>query len=150
MDAERPDAVADMHGSGQLTARERLDRLLDHGSFVEYGVLAGATDQVVDTSAADGLVAGTGLIGGYPVTAASYDRTVLNGTQSERNQRKLGRLIYLSRTQRWPFICFVDGDGARPQDHPPPPPIAIAPRGRWDVYDGLAELSGWVDRKAHV
>jgi acetyl-CoA carboxylase carboxyltransferase component len=142
--------VLDAHASGRLTARERLTSLLDPGSFIEYGLLAGATSQVEDTSAADGLVAGTGLMAGEPVTAASYDHTVLNGTQSERNQRKLGRLIYLSRTQRWPFVCFVDGDGARPDDAEPPPPIAIAPRGRWDVYDGLAELSGWAPTVAVV
>lgn len=150
MDAARPGAVADVHASGHLTARERLTRLLDPDSFIEYGVLAGATSQVDDTSAADGLVAGTGLIAAKPVTAASYDLTVLNGTQSERNQRKLGRLIYLSIKHRWPFICFVDGDGARPDDPLPAPPIAIAPRGRWDLYDGLAELSGWAPTVAIV
>ncbi len=42
MDAARPDAVAAIHASGQLTARERLDALFDPGSFVEYGVLAEA------------------------------------------------------------------------------------------------------------
>jgi acetyl-CoA carboxylase carboxyltransferase component len=150
MDEARPAAVADAHASGHLTARERLSSLLDHGSFIEYGVLAGATSQVDDTSVADGLVAGTGQIAGKPVTVASYDCTVLNGTQSERNQRKLVRLIYLSRSQRWPFVCFVDGDGARPNDPQPPPPIAIATRGRWDVYDGLAELSGWAPTVAVV
>lgn len=150
MDAARPEAVTDTHASGHLTARERLTRLLDPDSFIEYGVLAGATSQVDDTAAADGLVAGTGLIATKPVAAASYDCTVLNGTQSERNQRKLGRLIYLSRTYRWPFICFVDGDGARPDDPLPAPPIAIAPRGRWDLYDGLAELSGWAPTVAIV
>lgn len=150
MDAARPDAVAAVHAAGHTTARERLASLLDADSFIEYGVLAGASSSVDDAAAADGLVAGTGLVCGKPVTAASYDRTVLNGTQSERNQRKLGRLIYLSKTHRWPFVCFVDGDGARPGDPSPGPPIVIAPRGRWDLYDGLAELSGWAPTIAIV
>ena len=150
MDAARTDAVAAVHAAGRGTARERLATLLDQGSFIEYGVLAGATSSVEDSAAADGLVAGTGLVFGKPVAAASYDYTVLNGTQSERNQRKLGRLIYLSRTHRWPFICFVDGDGARPGEPSPGPPIVIAPRGRWDLYDGLAELSGWAPTIAIV
>jgi acetyl-CoA carboxylase carboxyltransferase component len=135
--------VANVHASGHLSARERLSRLLEPGSFIEYGALAGQTSQVDDSAPADGLVAGTGLVAGKPVVAASYDTTVLNGTQSDRNQRKMGRLIYLAKTHRWPFICFADGDGARQDDPLPAPPIAIAPRGRWDLYDGLAELSGW-------
>jgi len=143
MDAARPDAVAEIHSRGHLTARERLTCLLDADSFIEYGVLAGATSSAEDTAIADGLIAGTGLIHGKPIATASYDRTVLDGTQSERNQRKIGRMIYLANTHRWPFVCFVDGDGARKNDTPPAPPIVIMPRGRWDLYDGLAELSGW-------
>lgn len=69
MDAARPEAVADVHSSGHLTARERLTKLPDPGSFIEYGILAGATSQVDDTSAADGLVTGTGLIAEKPVAA---------------------------------------------------------------------------------
>ena len=136
--------------SGKLHARERLSLLLDSESLVEYGVLAGATSSPDDESTADGLVAGAGQINGKPVVAASYDVNVLNGTQSERNQRKLGRLIFLAKTHRWPLILFVDGDGARPGDTKPAPPIVIAPRGRWDVYDGLAELSGWAPTVAVV
>ena len=150
MDAARPEAVASAHREGRLTARERLAELLDPDSFIEYGALAGETSNVDDTSAADGLVAGAGRIAGAPVVAASYDRSVRNGTQSERNQRKLGRLIYLANTHRWPFICFVDGDGARPGEPLPPPPIIVATRGRWDLYDGLAELSGWAPTVAIV
>lgn len=135
---------------GQLHARQRLLQLLDSESLIEYGILAGATSAEDDDSPADGLVAGAGSIAGQAVVAASYDCTVANGTQSERNQRKLGRLIYLAIRHRWPLILFIDGDGERPNDHQPAPPIVIAPRGRWDVYDGLAELSGWAPTIAIV
>ena len=150
LDDARPEAVARVHAEGQLTARERLASLLDSESFVEYGVLAGATSDPSDDSPADGLVAGAGRMAGQPVVAASYDQTVRGGTQSDRNQRKLARLIYLANTHRWPFVCFVDGDGARPGDPPPGPPIIVSMRGRWDLYDGLAELSGWAPTVAIV
>lgn len=147
MDESRPLASESSHSAGYLTARERMAELLDRDSFIEYGVLAGA---VAGDTPADGLVGGTGLMAGKPVVAASYDRTVLDGSQSERNQRKMGRLIYLSITHRWPFIAFVDGAGARTAEPMPGPPIVIAPRGRWDLYDGLAELSGWAPTVAVV
>jgi acetyl-CoA carboxylase carboxyltransferase component len=124
--------------------------LLDADSFVEYGALAGATSRVEDEAAADGLVAGAGKIAGKPLVAASYDRSVRDGTQSERNLRKLTRLIYLANTHRWPFVCFVDGDGARLDDPLAAPPILVGTRGRWDLYDGLAELSGWAPTVAVV
>ena len=150
MDAARPEAVASVHASGHLTARERMAALLDAGTFIEYGALAGATSEIDDDAAADGLVAGAGRVAGAPVVAASYDRSVRGGTQSDRNQKKMARLIYLARTHRWPFICFADGDGARRDDPLPPPPIVLAPRSRWDLYDGLCELSGWVPTVAIV
>lgn len=155
MDGQRPAAVAAMHATGALTARERLDALVDPDSLVEYGVLAGAAgrddgDDDSRDSSADGLVGGAGLVDGRPVVAASYDRTVRDGTQSDRNTRKLNRLIYLANQHRWPFVCFVDGDGARPGDPLAPPPIAVGPRGRWDLYEGLAELSGWAPSVAIV
>ena len=156
MDGQRPAAVAAMHAAGALTARERLDALVDAATLVEYGVLAGAaghddgSDDDPSDTAADGLVAGAGLVDGRPVVVASYDRAVRGGTQSDRNTRKLNRLIYLANQHRWPFVCFVDGDGARPGDPLAPPPIAVGPRGRWDLYEGLAELSGWAPSVAIV
>ena len=150
MDAARPAAVEAAHAAGRLTARERMATLLDPDSFVEYGALAGETTEADDASPADGLVAGSGLIDGEPVLAASYDQSVHRGTQSARNQRKLSRLIYLANTHRWPFVCFVDGDGARPDEPLRPPPIVASTGVRWDLYDGLAELSGWAPTVAIV
>jgi len=143
MDAARPDAVAAIHAAGQFTARERLETLFDSGSFVEYGVLAEAAPDDPGAAPADGLVAGAGRIAGQPVVAASYDQTVLDGTQSERNTRKLTRILYLANAHRWPFVCFVDGAGARPNQPRDGPAIAVGSPARWDILDGLAELSGW-------
>ena len=124
-------------------ARNRIERLVDPGTFVEYGVLAGESSDPDDDAPADGLVAGVGRVHGHPVTVASYDTTVRDGTQTDRNMRKLVRLLYLANRHRWPFVVFVDGDGARPGHPWVVPPIVVYNRGRFDVYEGLAELSGW-------
>src|SRR5436853_7680166 len=69
---------------GKLDARARLDKLLDPKSFVEIGLLAthlGKLPGEVDRpSPADGVVCGTGLIGGQPCCVASYDFTVQGGS----------------------------------------------------------------------
>ncbi|MEL7207043.1 MAG: carboxyl transferase domain-containing protein, partial [Actinomycetota bacterium] len=143
LDQARPEAVARVHAAGRLTARERPPGLVDEGSFVEYGQLAGESPAVDDDAHADGLVAGAGRLDGNPLVVASYDVTVHDGTQTDRNMRKLVRLLYLANRHRRPFVCFVDGDGARPDPPLVPPPVVVYSRGTWDVYEGLAELSGW-------
>ncbi|MFT7645958.1 MAG: acetyl-CoA carboxylase carboxyltransferase component [Candidatus Poriferisodalaceae bacterium] len=134
----RIDALA-----GAASARRRITEVVDPSSFTEYGQLAGRTSDVDDDSPADGLVCGVAEITAQPVAIAAYDATVASGTQSERNQRKLAKLIYLSMTNRWPLILLIEGAGARPDDPLKPPPIVQYTRARWDVLDGLAELSGW-------
>ena len=141
----RDDAYA-----GCAEARRRVGLLLDPGSFVEYGLLAGRTSDVDDDSPSDGLVGGVGEIDGHPTVVAAFDRAVADGTHSERNQRKLGKLIYLAVTNRWPFVLFVEGDGARRDDPRPAPPIVQYTRARWDTLDGLAELSGWAPTVAII
>ncbi len=145
MDDARPTAVQAAHDLGARTARERLDTLLDPGSLVEYGVLAGSTE-----APADGLVGGVGLVEGQPIVASSTDRTVADGTQSDRNARKFAKLVTVAVARRWPFVTVVDSDGARPGDPLPVPPVVVYPRNRWDVLDGLAELSGWAPTVAVV
>ena len=142
-DDARPGLIEGAHRRGQLTPRERMTALFDAASFIEYGALAGATTQPDDDAFADGLIGGVGLVHGHPVAGASYDTSVRGGTQSDRNMRKMAKLLYLAVEHRWPFVCFVDGGGARLDDPLPPPPIAVTPRGRFDLYDGLAELNGW-------
>lgn len=149
-DGARAAEVAEVHAGGRLTARERLSELVDAGSFIEYGLLAGETTDVADDAHADGLVAGVGRVDGRPVVVASYDQTVRGGTQTDRNMRKMVRLLYLANSHRWPFVCFVDGDGARPDSPGLVPPIVVYTRGTWDVYEGLAELSGWAPSVAII
>ncbi|MFT7653458.1 MAG: acetyl-CoA carboxylase carboxyltransferase component [Limisphaerales bacterium] len=150
LDAARSAAVDGVHAKGKLTARERLALLLDPDSFTEFGGLAGKTTKVDDAVAADGLVSGVGDVVGRPVVVASYDVSADGGRQSDRNLRKLSKLLYLAVEHRWPFVCFVDGGGARDDQPLVPPPIAVTPRGRFDLLDGLAELNGWAPSIAIV
>lgn len=137
-DAARPEVVEKTHARGRLTARERIDAVIDPGSFVETGVLAGLEDEP-----AGGLVAGFANVHGKPVAISSYDYSVWGGTQTSVNHSKIDRLMDIAYRHRWPFVCFADGGGARAQGL----------EGRWatagmvnrfGTFDGLAHLSGWV------
>ncbi len=140
----RPEAARTTHAAGRLTARERIAALVDEASFVEYGILAEADPDDPGDGAADGVVAGAGEIDGQPIVVASYDSSVREGSQSDRNMRKLARVLNLANQHRWPSVCFVDGAGARPGLKREGPARGRAgARARWEVLDGLAELSGW-------
>jgi acetyl-CoA carboxylase carboxyltransferase component len=147
-DAARPEAVAARHAAGHLTARERIAALCDPGSFVEFGVQAQARPDSFDAPA-DGLVAGVARVEDQPVIVASYDFTVFQGTQSSLNQTKIERLMGIAIEHPWPFICFADGEGARPSEgHESYNPMGT--RGPIGILDGLCELSGWAPSIAVV
>ena len=129
-DAARPDAVARRRAKNQRTARENIDDLLDEGSFVEYGSFAVAAqrkrrslDDLIANTPADGLVGGLGTVNSsaFPgdasrVAVASYDYTVLAGTQGFLNHRKKDRLFDVAERQKLPVILFAEGGGGRPGD----------------------------------
>jgi acetyl-CoA carboxylase carboxyltransferase component len=122
-DEARPDAVERRRQTGQRTARENVDDLCDHGSFVEYGGFAIAAqrrrrdvDELIRRTPADGLVAGIGTVDGHRTIAMSYDYTVLAGTQGLQNHRKKDRLFELAETLRLPIVFFTEGGGGRPGD----------------------------------
>ncbi len=150
VDDARSGALARARASGSLTARERVAELIDPGSFIEYGALAGRTGAEDDDCPADGLVCGSALVHGMPVVLAATERSVFDGTQSDRNQRKMARLLQIAERERWPVVLLLDGDGARPGDSMPPPPIMVMSRGRFGLYDGLAQLNGLVPTIACV
>ena len=90
-DAARPQAVARQCARGARTARERIDGLADPGSFREYGVLARAAEAGLDTPA-DGIVTGIARLRDRPFAVASYDYTVLAGSQGDVSNTKLARV----------------------------------------------------------
>jgi acetyl-CoA carboxylase carboxyltransferase component len=123
LDAARPDAVERRRRTGQRTARENVDDLLDPGSFVEYGPLVIAAQRgrrelqdLIERTPADGMIGGMGTVGGHPVVAVSYDYTVLAGTQGLQNHRKKDRLFEVAERQRLPVVLFAEGGGGRPGD----------------------------------
>jgi acetyl/propionyl-CoA carboxylase alpha subunit/acetyl-CoA carboxylase carboxyltransferase component len=130
LDAGRPNAVARRRKTGQRTARENVDDLLDPGSFIEYGGLAVAArrkrhslEELIEQTPADGMVMGLGRVNGrYFSDEASrcavmaYDYTVLAGTQGAYNHRKMDRLIEAAQRWRLPTVFFCEGGGGRPGD----------------------------------
>jgi acetyl/propionyl-CoA carboxylase alpha subunit/acetyl-CoA carboxylase carboxyltransferase component len=129
-DSARPDAVARRRATGQRTARENVDDLLDTGSYVEYGSLVLAAqrrrrsvDDLIAKTPADGMVAGLGRVNGdlfaddaSRCVVMSYDYTVLAGTQGQQNHRKKDRLFELAERHRLPVVFFTEGGGGRPGD----------------------------------
>jgi acetyl-CoA carboxylase carboxyltransferase component len=136
--------------AGCPTARKAIELLADSESFTEYGLLAGRTTSVDDDGPSDGLVGGVCDIGGQPAVVAAHDRSVEDGTHSDRNMRKLAKLITIAVANRWPLVLFIEGDGSRPSDPRPAPPIVNYTRARWDVLEGLTEMSGWAPTVALV
>ena len=123
LDAARPDAVARRRRSGQRTARENIDDLVDPGSMVEYGPLViaaqrrrRAVEELIERTPGDGLVGGVATVGDRPTAVVSYDYTVLAGTQGLQNHRKKDRLFEVIQRQRLPVVFFTEGGGGRPGD----------------------------------
>src|SRR5437899_9512956 len=92
-----PERVGRQHDAGKLTARERLERLLDPGSFSELDMFVAhqAREFGMDKvdAPADGVVTGYGMIEGRPVCTFSQDFTVLRGTLGEDHARKIVEII---------------------------------------------------------
>ena len=108
------------HGKGKLTARERLEILLDEGSFEEYDMYVthratdfGMADQKV---AGDGVVTGWGTINGRMVYVFSQDFTVLGGSLSETHAEKICKIMDMAVKNGAPVIGLNDSGGARIQE----------------------------------
>lgn len=123
LDENRPEAVASRHALGRRTARENIADLCDPGTFTEFGALAVAAqrrrrslDDLIRSTPADGLVAGTGRVDGAACVVMSYDYTVLAGTQGLQNHRKTDRMLEIAGQRRLPVVLFAEGGGGRPGD----------------------------------
>jgi methylmalonyl-CoA decarboxylase subunit alpha len=112
-----PDLVERQHSLGKLTVRERLELLLDAGTWVEYGLLADHMDAGIGDRylAADGAVTGVGEIDGRAVAIAAYDFTVMAGSMGAVGEDKIARMREHALRQRIPMIWLLDSAGARIQ-----------------------------------
>ena len=112
--------IARQHAQEKLTARERLDLLLDAGSFVELGIQAGIHFSVRGLEGkdapADGVITGYGKLDGRLVAVCAYDFTVMAGSMGMTGELKVSRLRDLALTKRIPFVWLLDSAGARIQE----------------------------------
>ena len=118
------------HAKGKLTARERIEVLLDEGSFEEYDMYVthrctdfGMAEQKV---AGDGVVTGWGTINGRQVYVFSQDFTVLGGSLSETHAQKICKIMDMALKNGAPVIGLNDSGGAR-------------------IQEGVASLAGYAD-----
>jgi len=112
-----PDKIARHHERGKLTARERVELLLDPGSLQEYGLFATHHGQKPGepTTPGDALVAGVGQIHGRPVCFFAEDATLFGGSLGDVNFNKRQRMVDIANRERIPLICMLDGAGFRAQ-----------------------------------
>ena len=115
-----PERLAAQKAQGKLSARERLDMLLDDGSFEELGLLVEkrATDFGLAERylPADGVVTGLGRINGRSVCVYAQDFTVMGGTLGLAHARKICALLDLAEESGVPVIGLCDSGGARIQE----------------------------------
>ncbi len=115
-----PQRVARQHEAGKLTARERLDLLLDPGSFTELDMFVTpqgrefGLDRV--EAPADGVITGYGTIDGRLVFVFSQDFTVLGGSLGEGHARKIVKVMDMALRAGAPLIGLNDSGGARIQE----------------------------------
>ena len=125
-----PERIAQQHKKGKLSARERLDLLLDPGSFTELDRFV--THRCTDFGLAaqqypgDGVVTGHGRIDGRLVYVFSQDFTVFGGSLSETHAQKICKVMDLAVRNGAPIIGLNDSGGAR-------------------IQEGVASLGGYAD-----
>jgi propionyl-CoA carboxylase beta chain len=112
--------IDSQHAKGRLTARERIDILLDEGSFEELDMFVehncvdfGMNEQHI---AGDGVVTGSGTVNGRLVFVFSQDFTVFGGSLSERHAQKICKIMDMALKVGAPVIGLNDSGGARIQE----------------------------------
>jgi propionyl-CoA carboxylase beta chain len=122
--------IARQHAAGKLTARERVELLLDAGSFAEIDALVvhRCTDFGMDETVVpgDGVVCGYGTVDGRLVYLFAQDFTVFGGSLSETNAQKITKVMDLAMENGAPVIGLNDSGGAR-------------------IQEGVASLGGYAD-----
>jgi acetyl-CoA carboxylase carboxyltransferase component len=112
--------IAVQHERGKLTARERIDLLVDRGTFVELGIHGGPhfSQRAMEgrEAPADGVITGWGDVDGRVCCIAAYDFTVMAGSMGMTGEMKVGRLREMALQKRMPFIWLLDSAGARIQE----------------------------------
>jgi propionyl-CoA carboxylase beta chain len=130
LEAGGKDRVERQHASGKLTARERVEALLDEGSFEELGQLVTHRSRDFGMEKTlipgDGVVTGYGRIDGRLVYLFAQDFTIFGGSLSEAYAEKVVKVMDLAMRQGAPFIGLNDSGGAR-------------------IQEGVVSLAGYAD-----
>src|SRR6195952_3007952 len=112
--------IASQHAKGKLTARERIELLLDHGSFEEFDMFVEHRNSDFGMEKnkvpGDGVVTGWGTVNGRKVFAFAKDFTVFGGSLSETHAQKITKLQDMAMKARAPIIGLFDAGGARIQE----------------------------------
>jgi methylmalonyl-CoA carboxyltransferase large subunit len=115
--AERQDK---QRAQGKMTARERIDALMDEGTFLETGMFAKHQSSYFGLDEAqmpaDGVITGEGAVMGRPVHVASQDFTVAGGSAGEVHSDKVAAMMRSSLMTGTPFVFINDSGGARVQE----------------------------------
>src|SRR6202023_3402179 len=115
-----PARIAAQHGRGKRTARERLELLMDKGSFEEFDMFVEhrSAEFGMDRSKipGDGVVTGWGSVNGRTVFAFAKDFTVFGGSLSETHAQKIIKIQDMAMRSRAPIIGLFDAGGARIQE----------------------------------
>ena len=124
--------------AGKLFARERIARLFDEDTFIEDAALANNLDPEL---AADGVVTGTGQVGGQTVCVMANDSTIKAGSWGKRTVEKILRIQETAIKLRVPMLYLVDSAGARITDQ-----IEMFPgrRGAGRIFYHQVKMSGQV------
>ncbi len=140
--------IDEQHRKGKLTARERIDRLMDAGSFQEIGkfVTHDAAGFEPDDSRplGDGVVTGYGRINGRLAYVFAHDFTVFGGSMGEATSRKVVRIMDLALKNGAPLVALNDSGGARIQEG------VLSLAGVSDVFFRNTLLSGVVPQISAV
>ncbi|MGE0660841.1 MAG: acyl-CoA carboxylase subunit beta [Reyranellaceae bacterium] len=142
-DAARPEAIARQHGRGRLSARERVELLVDPGSLREFGSLVsgeGAHQVGRDKAPADGVITGTATLDGRPAVVAVQDFTVFGGSIGVLGSAKTQRALQVAITRGIPLVLVLDGGGHRIQGGQDSRHFAHANT----MFHNFARASGWV------
>lgn len=115
-----PEKVKRQREQGKLTARERIELLMDPGTFQEYGLLAthqSHRPEMADRiTPADGVITGFGRIDGRRAGVIAEDFTVLGGSEGITHAMKKIRMVEIATQERVPLVWLLDGAGARAEE----------------------------------
>lgn len=112
--------IEEQHSQGKLTARERIDQLLDQGTFVEVSMLA--QHQCPDFGMeknrpwGDGVITGYGKVAGRIVFVYAQDFTVMGGSVGQVHGQKIAAIIRMARQAQAPVVGLIDSAGGRIQE----------------------------------